>query len=274
MDIALLVVLALCVFPLVALTTGVLTIALTVPLLVFFPGYALVAALFPRKESLDSVERMALSLMLSIAVVPLIGLILYYTTWGIRTYPVVGTISGFILIFSLIALLRRRKLPREERFEPRIHLSVLRLGGGTRFDHALACVLLLTVLGAIGTLAYVIAVPKHVQEFSEFYLLGAEGQAEEYPQQAIVGQPVDVTMGITNREDDDTAYTVEITIDGDSVDQIGPIQLSNDKTWESKISVVPGKVGSDQRVEFLLRKNGGAEPYLAVHLILDVREKA
>ncbi len=48
----------------------------------FLPGYIFVAALFPKKADVDSIERVALSFGLSIAIVPLIGLILNYTPLG------------------------------------------------------------------------------------------------------------------------------------------------------------------------------------------------
>ncbi|HJJ86646.1 MAG TPA: DUF1616 domain-containing protein, partial [Methanocorpusculum sp.] len=51
----------------------------TVPVILFIPGYVLIAALFPEKKSIDGIERFALSVGLSIAVVPLIGLVLNYT---------------------------------------------------------------------------------------------------------------------------------------------------------------------------------------------------
>jgi uncharacterized membrane protein len=59
-------------------------VVLGLPFVLFFPGYALICLLFPRKGDLDGVERIALSLGLSIAIVPLIGLALNYTSWGIR----------------------------------------------------------------------------------------------------------------------------------------------------------------------------------------------
>src|SRR5574337_2061409 len=59
-------------------------VVLGLPFVLFFPGYVLIAALYPRRSDLDGVERVALSLGLSLAVVPLIGLVLNYTLWGIR----------------------------------------------------------------------------------------------------------------------------------------------------------------------------------------------
>ena len=53
-------------------------------LVLFTPGYAIVAALFPRAEEIDWIERFALSMGLSVAVVPLLGLLLSFTSWGIR----------------------------------------------------------------------------------------------------------------------------------------------------------------------------------------------
>ena len=62
--------------------SDVLRIILGLPFLLFFPGYVLVGALFPRKKGIDSIERLALSFGLSIAVVAFIGLILNYSPWG------------------------------------------------------------------------------------------------------------------------------------------------------------------------------------------------
>jgi glycosyltransferase involved in cell wall biosynthesis len=51
---------------------------------VFFPGYTLVAALFPGRRQLDAVERLRLSFGLSMAVMPLIGLVLKMVGTGRR----------------------------------------------------------------------------------------------------------------------------------------------------------------------------------------------
>ena len=91
-------------------------IILGLPFLLFFPGYTLIAALFPKKESLGGVERVALSLGLSIAVVPLIGLVLNFTPWGIRLDPILISLVVFIIAASGVAWYRREKLAPEERF--------------------------------------------------------------------------------------------------------------------------------------------------------------
>lgn len=85
------------------------------PFILFFPGYTLIAALFPRKEGLSGIERLALSFGLSIAIVPLIGLILNYT-WRIDLYPILISFSIFILAMSVVAWYKRRSYSPEDRF--------------------------------------------------------------------------------------------------------------------------------------------------------------
>ena len=73
--------------------SNVLRIILGIPFLLFFPGYALHTALFPGRGRLDVAERVALSFGLSIAVVPLIGLVLNYLPWGIRLESVLYSVT-------------------------------------------------------------------------------------------------------------------------------------------------------------------------------------
>lgn len=65
----------------------------------FLPGYVLLEALFPKGRDLDGIERFALSVGLSLALVPLVGLLLNYTPGGIRLTPIV--ISLTILTLGL-----------------------------------------------------------------------------------------------------------------------------------------------------------------------------
>ena len=62
MELILIMVLTLLVVQLVLLTSGGLGIVLGILFLLFFPGYTLIAALFPRKDSFNAVERVVLSL--------------------------------------------------------------------------------------------------------------------------------------------------------------------------------------------------------------------
>jgi hypothetical protein len=78
----------------------------------FLPGYTFIRALFPEKE-LDNIERAALSMGMSLALVPITGLILNYTPWGIRTTPVTLSLLALTTIFATAAITREHKTKQQ-----------------------------------------------------------------------------------------------------------------------------------------------------------------
>jgi uncharacterized membrane protein len=76
----------------------------------FIPGYVTVEALFPKSLELDGIERFALSVGLSLALVPLVGLLLNYTPWGIRLTPILISLTILTVALCLIGLIRKFQL--------------------------------------------------------------------------------------------------------------------------------------------------------------------
>jgi hypothetical protein len=73
----------------------------------FLPGYSLIEALYPREDELSPLERLALSIGLSLALVPLVGLVLNYTPWGIRLDPTMAALSTLTLALLLVSTYRK-----------------------------------------------------------------------------------------------------------------------------------------------------------------------
>ncbi|NJE85990.1 DUF1616 domain-containing protein [Thermococcus sp. CX2] len=186
--------------------------ALGLAFVLFFPGYVFITALFPNRKELDNLERLALSFGLSIAIVPLIGLALNYTPWGIRLIPILISLTIFNVAFSLIAIYRRAKA-----FEPWIPwITLERIKDeleweeSSKLDKALTVILIIAIITSIGTLGYVITHPKPGEAFTEFYILGPEGKAAGYPTELRVGQEGRVIIGIVNHEHRNVTYYVQI----------------------------------------------------------------
>ena len=74
----------------------------------FLPGYSLIKTLFPTKE-IDNIERTALSIGMSLALVPLVGLLLNYTPWGIRVTPVTLSLLSLTIILTATGILREHQ---------------------------------------------------------------------------------------------------------------------------------------------------------------------
>jgi uncharacterized membrane protein len=75
--------------------------------ILLLPGYVATEALFPRVGDLGSTERFALSIGLSLALVMFVGLLLNYTSLGIRTLPIVASLTSITIILGTAAILRR-----------------------------------------------------------------------------------------------------------------------------------------------------------------------
>ncbi len=74
--------------------------------ILFTPGFGLVQLLFASRRELDSIERFALSVGLSLALVPLVGLLLNFSPWGIRLEPILLSLSLLVLAFAFASALR------------------------------------------------------------------------------------------------------------------------------------------------------------------------
>jgi Protein of unknown function (DUF1616) len=79
----------------------------------FLPGYTFLKLLYPTKvpiatssDDLDTIERFALSIGLSIALTAIVGLILNYTPWGIRLAPITFSLLVSTIVFSIAGLIR------------------------------------------------------------------------------------------------------------------------------------------------------------------------
>lgn len=274
MDLFLILLISVISVPLVYFTEGPLRIIFGLSLIFFFPGYTLTAALFPGKSSISNNERLAISFGLSIVVTPLIGFILNFTPWGLSLHPVLLSLILFIIVASSFAFYFRSKLVSQERYEPALY-SPLRSFFGflvhqNRRGKIASVGLVAAVLASIGVFGYTVIKNKEAG-LTEFYLLGRDGKAENYPERAVLGRETQVTLGVVNKERETVRYTVAVINDNKTRTDLDEIVLNRGERWEKTVGVMPARVGSRQ-LEFLLFKNGLSEPYGSLHLLLDVTD--
>lgn len=288
------------------------------PFVLFVPGYALIAALFPEagespepvdeehdeldeptadREGIDGIERVALSFGLSIAVVPLIGLVLNFTPWGIRLTPIVVSISGVTLLLTAVAAQRRQALDPEDRFsvpykEWYASARTELLEPDSRTDAALNVLLVISVLLAVGSVGYAVAVPKEGEAFTELYLLTESDDgdlvADDYPTEFTRGEGRPLVLGIGNQEHEPVNYTVvvelqDVRIQNNSTTVLDEqtlrrfeTSLAHNETWHLQHNVTPTMAGENLRLTYLLYKDAPpANPtvdnaYREVHLWVNV----
>ena len=294
-----------------------LRIALGLPFAMFFPGYALTAALFPEAGpraptetetsaqgvaagGINGVERVALSFGLSIAITPLVGLVLNFTPWGITLEPILASVGGFTIVCATVAAYRRLRLPSAARFRVpyRAWFGAARadlFDANTRVDLGLNIVLVVVVLVAVGSVGYAVAVPSHGESFSELYYVtetdDGELVADEYPTEFVQGKAKPLVVGIGNHEHSRTNYTLVIVVQDVESTGLNDSQarvrsqkelgrytttLSHNQTEHRQVQIRPTMTGQRLRLQFLLFKGDApADPtaqaaYRTTHLWINV----
>ena len=258
--------------PVVLYTEGPVRIILGFLFVLFFPGYTMVSALFPKQQVLSSLERLVLSFGASIAIVPLLGLLLNYTPWGIKVLPIFITVSIFIFLTSFIAWFRHNRLADDERLFISIKFNLSEWSGMNTFNKGLSIVIIIAIIIAIGALTFTIISPKESEPYTEFYLLGPNGKAENYPRQILFNEPADVIIVVVNREQQSSSYRIEVTIHDTLYDTIDTGTLSDGQKYEEKISMTPQETGENQRIEFRLYMNDSDTAYFEepLYIYIDV----
>ena len=249
-------------------------IILGLPFMLFSPGYILQSALFPKKTDLDSIERIGFGFVLSIVVVSLIGLGLNYSPWGITTYSVLIATLSFVILVGIITWFRRSHLGDER---DNISSSAVNFANFKTMILRNKPILFLFTLGillCIGFLVFsVMAAPKMVDKFTQFYILGLDGKVADYPIKAVIGEESSVICNITNHEHQETKYEIVIKINGVTNREIGPITLANNQSWMNIIGFIPTEVADNQMIDILLYINNQNNSYGSLFFKINVLPK-
>lgn len=254
----------------------------TFPLMLFLPGYALVSVLFPATErsgrettstpidrqsrGIDVPERLGLAIALSLAVVPIAGIVLSVTQWGLTTVSMAATLCAVTVVLAQLGVVRRFRTPTSERFTVSPLASVTRL---RRDDNAVATASSILVVLAVGAAASALLlgflVPPSTGGYTELALYsGADGEeqvAGNITDEVAPGEPVPVTVSITNQEGESTDYTVvaqEQVIEDDAVVDRTRLEsletnLDDGTTGNGELNVTPtASEGETVRISVLL----------------------
>jgi uncharacterized membrane protein len=250
-----------------------LRIILGVPFILFFPGYTLTSAMFPKKTDLGGIERLTLSISLSLALVPLIGLVLNYTAWGIRLYPIIASIFVLTLLLSIASNYRRARLPLEEKYSFFDRLKLPKTGTKSMTDKLLITSVLIAIIAVASVVVYIASAPKVGEHFTEFYLLGSNGKLADYPVNLTLADNCTIILGITNHEYGNMTYKIAVLFDNQTIETINNVKLGHDENWSQNYTFAPKAVSDKTKLDFQLYKEGVDEPYRDLYLWVTVKAK-
>ena len=188
--------------------------------------------------------------------------------------------SVFIFLICGLAYLRRAKLPEIEVFKVPFRETALLLKAEilekpeSKLDKALTVFLIFSIVLSVATLIYVVAAPKEGERFTEFYILGPEGKADNYTTKYVLGENRSIIVGIINHEYKPVNYTMEMRLENKSLplpQNSQRITLAHNETWEEPVLFTPSVIGDNMKLEFLLfNETNRTVPYRNLHLWVNV----
>jgi uncharacterized membrane protein len=252
-----------------------LRVPLGLALVLFAPGYALTAALFVRRASLDGVARAGMSFGLSVAIIPVLALVLNATPWGLRPLPIALALTFWVLAFGSVAMVRRYHLaeldqaylpPRVD--PPRWWRALCRTARARYVLGALALV------GVVIAAALALRIPDPTKRLTEFYATDSQGLTSTYQRNVSAGSNVQIQLGITNHEGEPAHYRVEAREQDQVLSHAGPLLVEDGKSWNGSLRFALAQPGDNQQIDILLFRENQPTPYRQLRLWINVQPGA
>ncbi len=232
--------------------------------ILFVPGYSLLAVIFPKKDQIGFLERLSISAALSMAILAIMALILDRLPWGISLWPIVIFLTGFSLIMSLFAMIRRYHSPLEEKgLLPVINIRQLWMNLPLGQKLIIGIFLLVSILG-LSFFPFSTGSDSSHPPYTEFYMLSSAGVADLYP--SGTGGDINVKLGIANFEKTSQEYTILVLLDGRQFLWTDSIPLQTGQRWENYLSFTLPEGETVQSVEYQLFRRAETAPYRTIRL--------
>ncbi|EMA44804.1 DUF1616 domain-containing protein [Halococcus saccharolyticus] len=144
-------------------------------------------------------------------------------------------------------------------------------------DHKrlLTQVLLAVLVVSVLAIVYFSFTPEQrTDPYTEFYVLGPEGNASNYSDNLSVGENRDLTVGISNHENREMQYTLVLELDNETLNT-RTVSIADQETWERNRSFTPESSGRKQLQLLLYRGESVTpelEPYRTLRLWMTVQE--
>lgn len=244
---------------------------IVLPLAALAPGYAVVIAVFGLRKRIDVAPTLALSAVLSLALYPLLAVLMYAVGIHLSTPSVViSTDIVIVLMVMVVALRTRLGLPAAEATHPSLQFdaAVLArstwngLSGGVRF---VATVVVATVLLA-GTMH---ALPKPLPSpFTSMSLHGPWAHINAVIH-ATPHKKLNVEFSLSNHTNKTQTYHIVTTLDKQPVWSGHTVTLRDGATW---VGAVGGYVPAQGCVhQVVIAAHLGNDPTAVASLVVWVR---
>ena len=272
-----------------------LHVAIGLGFVLFAPGYVLLAALFPAhpQASTDADpfpatglgwgERAALSVGASVALVPLVTLVMEFVNAPFTAASMRLWLVGIVLVLGVVAVARRYALAPEERLVVPLTAwfgSVYddTVGASNRRDAVLNVALAASVLLALASVGFAVADAEQSDPYTGVALLSENDTGElvaaNHPTNYARGETHTYVARVKNKQLEARSFTLvtelqrvrstgdrSATVVESEVVSRESVELAANESGDVDVSVTPSLVGDDLRlVTFLYEGDAPADP--------------
>ena len=216
---------------------GELRALIALPLLLFLPGYALLAVLYPgrwratgtaseratalNREGISWGERAAFSFAASLALIPLLAVLLSIARVPLDPVPITLSLAAVTVLGIVVGVLRRLQLPPGQRLRIPVRkageaLRESTVAAPTRGGALLNVVLLVAVIAALTGLAYGLVAPPDGGGHTEAALLTEDGEdlvAANYTTEFAQGESAPLVLTVENEEGVERTYSAVVALE-------------------------------------------------------------
>jgi uncharacterized membrane protein len=207
--------------------SGPLRLFLGLPLVLVLPGYALTAALFPRR-AFDASERLLFSLGISIAVTILGGFLLNLSPWGLQADSWSVLLAYLTFGGCLAAFARRRFAPAEmEGVGEQAHAAKNHAPGHMTIRLSIGQALLFGLAAALIVGAVVVSRDAAAQRPA----------ADVIQLWILPGEPGEVRVGVNNLVAVEATFRLQVLRDGHIIREWPALALTAGQKWAETVPV-------------------------------------
>jgi uncharacterized membrane protein len=236
--------------------------------LFLLPGYSLGLFLLPRFTDLDTFERAGAAVGLSLAQYPLLALGLDRSPWGLSPAAIIMSVTLLTWLWGIAAAARVSRIGRRELLTASWP-APLALPNLSRLE-SLTALAGVGLLGAVAWSVWAVISQPALPPLTEFYALGSDGSAQNYPSVAARNVPISVSLAVHNLENEPLEYAVTAQQRLNTVGHIPPFAVAQGETRTATLTIALPDYGFGQRVDILLFRSDGADPYRNLTLVIDV----
>jgi uncharacterized membrane protein len=139
-----------------------------------------------------------------------------------------------------------------------------------KIDRLISYIIIAVIIVASIGVIYIIINPSPSERFTEFYVLGSDSKAGNYPTNLTLNENGTVVIGIVNREGTTTNYQLLVKLNNYTIKQES-IKLKDKEKKEMNFTFNVNQTGNNQKLEFYLFKlPEDQKTYRFLELIINV----